>query len=130
MLWNKYGATLANSHNTSAAIEAYFNALNINPSYIRARYNLAIACINLGQHREAAEHLLSALSLQNAGDAARGLMVGSSAAGPQPDGGIGGMSQNVWETLKMAMYMLGRTDLAHRCETTRDLDAFRDEFDF
>ncbi|KAK3823748.1 MAG: hypothetical protein JOS17DRAFT_753272 [Linnemannia elongata] len=130
MLWNKYGATLANSHNTSAAIEAYFNALNINPSYIRARYNLAIACINLGQHREAAEHLLSALSLQNAGDAARGLMVGSSTAGPQPDGGIGGMSQNVWETLKMAMYMLGRSDLAQRCETTRDLDAFRDEFDF
>ncbi|CAO3563844.1 unnamed protein product [Mortierella alpina] len=130
MLWNKYGATLANSHNTSAAIEAYFNALNINPSYIRARYNLAIACINLGQHREAAEHLLSALSLQNAGDAARGLMVGASTAGPQPDGGIGGMSQNVWETLKMAMYMLGRTDLAQRCETTRDLDAFRGEFDF
>ncbi|KAG0083344.1 Peroxisomal membrane signal receptor PTS1, partial [Podila epicladia] len=130
MLWNKYGATLANSHNTTAAIEAYFNALNINPSYIRARYNLAIACINLGQHREAAEHLLSALSLQNAGDAARGLMVGASTAGAQPDGGIGGMSQNVWETLKMAMYMLGRSDLAHRCETTRDLDAFRDEFDF
>ncbi|KAF9583508.1 hypothetical protein BGW38_009302 [Lunasporangiospora selenospora] len=130
MLWNKYGATLANSHNTSAAIEAYFNALNINPSYIRARYNLSIACINLGQHREAAEHLLSALSLQNAGDAARGVMVGSSAIGRQPDGGVGGMSQNIWETLKMAMYMLGRTDLAHRCETTRDLDAFREEFDF
>ncbi|KAF9915224.1 hypothetical protein BX616_006630 [Lobosporangium transversale] len=131
MLWNKYGATLANSHNTSSAIEAYFNALNINPSYIRARYNLAIACINLGQHREAAEHLLSALSLQNAGDAARGLMVGAaSTAGSQSDGGIGGMSQNVWETLKMTMYMLGRADLAHRCETTRDLDAFRNEFDF
>ncbi|KAG0363882.1 hypothetical protein BGZ54_007973 [Gamsiella multidivaricata] len=35
-----------------------------------------------------------------------------------------------WETLKMAMYMLGRTDLAQHCETSRDLDAFRDEFDF
>ncbi|KAF9171775.1 hypothetical protein BGX21_009807 [Mortierella sp. AD011] len=130
MLWNKYGATLANSHNTTAAIEAYFNALNINPSYIRARYNLAIACINLGQHREAAEHLLSALALQNAGDAARGLMVGSTSKLPQSDGGVGGMSQNVWETLKMTMYMLGRSDLAQRCETSRDLDAFRDEFDF
>ncbi|KAF8937591.1 hypothetical protein EDD21DRAFT_316632 [Dissophora ornata] len=130
MLWNKYGATLANSHNTASAIEAYFNALNINPSYIRARYNLAIACINLGQHQEAAEHLLSALSLQNAGDAARGLMVGVSTAGAQPDGGIGGMSQNVWDTLKMTMYMLGRTDLAQRCETSRDLDAFRNDFDF
>ncbi|KAF9357357.1 Peroxisomal membrane signal receptor PTS1, partial [Mortierella sp. NVP85] len=130
MLWNKYGATLANSHNTASAIEAYFNALHINPSYIRARYNLAIACINLGQHREAAEHLLNALSLQNAGDAARGLMVGVSSAGPQPDGGVGGMSQNVWETLKLTMYMLGRNDLAQRCETTRDLDAFRNDFDF
>ncbi|KAF9106322.1 hypothetical protein BGX27_009211 [Mortierella sp. AM989] len=125
-----YGATLANSNNTAAAIEAYFNALNINPSYIRARYNLAIACINLGQHREAAEHLLSALALQSAGDAARGLMVGATSKAPQSDGGVGGMSQNVWETLKMTMYMLGRSDLAQRCETTRDLDAFRDEFDF
>ncbi|KAF8976593.1 hypothetical protein BGZ46_008129, partial [Entomortierella lignicola] len=130
MLWNKYGATLANSHNTAAAIEAYFNALNINPSYIRARYNLAIACINMGQHREAAEHLLSALALQSAGDAARGLIVGSTAREPQSDGGVGGMSQNVWETLKMTMYMLGRSDLAYRCETSRDLDAFRNDFDF
>ncbi|KAF9432009.1 hypothetical protein BGZ76_011410 [Entomortierella beljakovae] len=130
MLWNKYGATLANSHNTEAAIEAYFNALNINPSYIRARYNLAIACINMGQHREAAEHLLSALALQKAGDAARGLMVGSPSEVPHPDAGPGGMSQNVWETLKMTMYMLGRSDLAQRCETSRDLDAFRNDFDF
>ncbi|KAF9972379.1 hypothetical protein BGZ73_004528 [Actinomortierella ambigua] len=130
MLWNKYGATLANSHHTEQAIEAYFNALNINPSYIRARYNLAIACMDLGQHREAAEHLLSALSLQNAGDAARGLMVGASTAGQAPDGGVGGMSQNIWETLKMAMYMLDRPDLAQRCESSRDLDAFRGDFDF
>jgi peroxin-5 len=46
------------------ATEAYFNALQMNPSFLRARYNLAIASIHLGQYREAAEHLLGALAIQ------------------------------------------------------------------
>lgn len=50
-LWNKLGATLANSGESEKAMEAYFNALQINPSYIRARYNLAIACIQIGQYQ-------------------------------------------------------------------------------
>jgi peroxin-5 len=50
-LWNKLGATLANSGESEKAMEAYFNALQINSSYIRARYNLAIACMQMGQHK-------------------------------------------------------------------------------
>ncbi|ORZ20794.1 hypothetical protein BCR42DRAFT_409496, partial [Absidia repens] len=68
LLWNKLGATLANSKDTPGAIDAYFNALEINPSYVRARYNLAISCINMNQHKEAAEHLLTALALQQQDD--------------------------------------------------------------
>ena len=64
MLWNKLGATLANSSNASKALDAYRNALEINPSFIRARYNSAVACIQLGSYREAVGHLLSALSIQ------------------------------------------------------------------
>ncbi|KAJ3272955.1 Peroxisomal membrane signal receptor PTS1 [Terramyces sp. JEL0728] len=65
-LWNKLGATLANSGEAEKALDAYFHALEINPSYIRARYNLAIACIQFGQYREAAGYLLGALATQEA----------------------------------------------------------------
>ncbi|KAI8329549.1 hypothetical protein BC941DRAFT_442732 [Chlamydoabsidia padenii] len=116
LLWNKLGATLANSKDTAGAIDAYFNALEINPSYVRARYNLAISCINLNQHKEAAEHLLTALALQQQD-------------GHSNDSMSGGMSDNVWDSLRMVMYMMKREDLAVQCDQ-RNLDIFRSEFDF
>ncbi|KNE65261.1 hypothetical protein AMAG_10905 [Allomyces macrogynus ATCC 38327] len=112
LLWNKLGATLANSHEASRAMDAYFHALAINPSYIRARYNLAIACINLGQHSEAVHHLLEALSIQAAANNVTS----------------GFMSANVWETLKMATLLMNKSDWAALCDT-RDLGALRAAFD-
>lgn len=104
LLWNKLGATLANSRDTPGAIEAYFNALEINPSYVRARYNLAISCINLGQNQEAAEHLLTALMLQQSAEASVPAAVmlddrGNKISVPN------GMSDNVWDSLRMVMFM-------------------------
>ncbi|KAI9262031.1 hypothetical protein BY458DRAFT_439385 [Sporodiniella umbellata] len=125
LLWNKLGATLANSRNPTDAIDAYFNALEINPSYVRARYNLAISCINLGQHREAAEHLLNALALQRSSE-----QLGDQAIMVDDRGNrisvSGGMSDNVWSSLRMLMLT---DDLAQQCET-RNLDAFRRDFEF
>lgn len=104
LLWNKLGATLANSRDSSGAIEAYFNALEISPSYVRARYNLAISCINLGQHREAAEHLLTALALQQSNDGSNG--AGGSVMIDEQGNTVnvpGGMGDNVWSSLRMLM---------------------------
>ena len=103
MLWNKLGATLANSRNPEAAVDAYFNAVEINPSYVRARYNLAMSFMKLGQYRESAEHLLTALSLQQSN---KGLADGITRLGLDRNNSIsipGGTSDNIWRTLRMLM---------------------------
>lgn len=50
-LWNRLGATLANSERTAEAIEAYRHALQLFPAYVRARYNLGISCMHLNCYR-------------------------------------------------------------------------------
>ncbi|XP_037301137.1 peroxisomal targeting signal 1 receptor-like, partial [Manduca sexta] len=49
-LWNRLGATLANSDRSEEAVDAYHEALNLEPGFIRARYNVGITCMNLGAH--------------------------------------------------------------------------------
>lgn len=51
LLWNRLGATLANGGRSEEAVQAYYKALELSPGFIRARYNLAVSCINLGAHR-------------------------------------------------------------------------------
>jgi len=50
-LWNRLGATLANGGRCEEAIEAYHNALQLCPGFVRARYNLGITCIHLDTYR-------------------------------------------------------------------------------
>ena len=42
---------VANGGRSEEAIESYYKALELSPGFIRARYNLAVSCINLGAHR-------------------------------------------------------------------------------
>lgn len=91
---------MANSRDAPSAINAYFNALEINPAYVRARYNVAISCINLGQQQEAAEHLLTALALQQQNNSGASTIIddqGNTVNVP------GGMSDNIWGTLRVLM---------------------------
>ena len=46
VLWNRLGATLANSGKPELAIDAYYKALKLNPHFVRARYNLGIRCVS------------------------------------------------------------------------------------
>lgn len=56
LLWNRLGATLANGGNPEEAVDAYRRALELRPTFTRAIFNLGVACLNIGVHREAAEH--------------------------------------------------------------------------
>jgi peroxin-5 len=47
LLYNRVGATMANSGHAEEALQYYYRALELNPAYIRARFNLGISCINL-----------------------------------------------------------------------------------
>ncbi|XP_034466954.1 peroxisomal biogenesis factor 5 isoform X2 [Hippoglossus hippoglossus] len=123
LLWNKLGATLANGSRSEEAVAAYRRALELQPGFIRSRYNLGISCVNLGVHREAVEHFLEALSLQRqaASDGAR------AARGP---GGVAAatmMSDNIWSTLRMALSMMGESSL-YTAADRRDLDTLLAHF--
>ncbi|KAI9266401.1 hypothetical protein EDC94DRAFT_634124 [Helicostylum pulchrum] len=127
-LWNKVGATLANARDSLGAIEMYTNALEINPSYVRARYNLAIGYMNLGQHQEAAQHLLTSLAHQRAA----ALTAGQCSNSIENSFSIdipNGTNDNIWNSLRLLMYIMNFEDLATQCHH-RNLDAFRERFSF
>ena len=100
-LWNRLGATLANSDKSEQAVDAYHQALNLEPGFIRARYNVGITCMNLGAHRQAAEHFLVALNQQQK---AMSMFPDSSATDTS--------SSTIWTTLRMVCSFMGEHEVA------------------
>ncbi|XP_061675720.1 peroxisomal biogenesis factor 5 isoform X1 [Syngnathoides biaculeatus] len=123
LLWNKLGATLANGSRSEEAVAAYRRALELQPGFVRSRYNLGISCVNLGAHREAVEHFLEALSLQ------RHAAAGAEARARRGPGGTAAtvMSDNIWSTLRMALSMMGESSL-YSAADRRDLDTLLAHF--
>ena len=64
-------------------------------------------------YREAVEHFLTALNMQK------------QSRGPKDPQQV--MSDNIWSTLRMAVSMLGRTDLYQACDS-KDVDFLSKEF--
>lgn len=122
-MWNRLGATLANSGRSEEAISAYYHALDIKPSFVRGRYNLGVSCMNIGCYKEAAEHFLTALLMhQTPGDAK---YASSSSAVKHSN-----ESNNLWETLRRTFILMERPDLSEIAEAGADLERFRKDFDF
>ncbi|TIB66940.1 hypothetical protein E3P77_01937 [Wallemia ichthyophaga] len=96
LLWNRLGATLANGGNSESAIEAYEKALELRPTFTRAIHNLGVSCLNIGCYKEATEHLLGAIALQQATN----------------DNSIN-ESHSLWQTLRRALFAIDRHDLAN-----------------
>ncbi|KAG7098807.1 hypothetical protein E1B28_000712 [Marasmius oreades] len=115
LLWNRLGSSLSNGNKPEEALGAYKEALQLRPTYTRAIYNVGVACLNIGAHKEAAEHFLSALALQQATS--------------------GDTSEQVWFTLRRTLLAMERPDLAEQTKEKRSekavLELFRKEgFDF
>lgn len=104
LLWNKLGATLANSGQSEEALGCYFNALSIKPSYVRARSNLGISYMALKEYDKAARCFLGALSMH-------------------PN------ATHMWHNLQMVISLMGRDDLTLYC-INQELDKFREYFQF
>jgi peroxin-5 len=105
-LWNKLGATLANSGHSEEALGAYFRALELRPSYVRLRVNIGISYMALKQYNEAASYFLSALEVD-------------------PSAG------HVWSNLRMLFTNMQRQDLLEKATGANPRVAdFRDDFDF
>lgn len=120
VLWNRLGASLANSNRSEEAVNAYFKALEIKPTFVRARYNLGVSCINIGCYKEAAEHLLSGLSMHQV----EGVDENSHSTLNN------NQSSSLTETLKRAFIAMDRRDLLELVKPGMDLNQFRGEFNF
>ncbi|KAH9176753.1 hypothetical protein EDB89DRAFT_1939738 [Lactarius sanguifluus] len=116
LLYNRVGATLANGGRAEEALPYYYRALEINPAYIRARFNLGISCINLSRYEEAAQHILDALVLQES-DGLRGLEDNHDVT-----------SRALWDSLKTSCLQMQRVDLAAMCDN-QDLEGIRNQIE-
>jgi peroxin-5 len=101
LLWNRLGSSLSNGNKPEESLGAYREALMLRPTYTRAIYNVGVACLNIGAHKEAAEHLLSALSMQEA---------------------TGDKSKQLLQTLRRAFLAMDRKDLADLTNDNPPLD--------
>jgi peroxin-5 len=135
LLWNRLGATLANSGRSEEAIDAYSRALSNRPNFVRARYNLGVSCINIGCFTEAAQHLLGALAMHSViekegKERAREVM-GEHVSERDLDNMIQqNQSTNLYDTLRRVFGQMGRRDLADMVGPGLDVERFRGEFDF
>lgn len=106
-LWNKLGATQANSSRSDGskdAVVAYRRALELKPNYTRAWVNMGISYANRKMYDLAAKYYLKALSIHS-----------------HPN--------HIWSYLRLSLNCMERRDLAALCEE-KNVDAFRSEFKF
>lgn len=119
VLWNRLGATLANHGRPEDAVHAYKRALEIKPSFVRGRYNLAISLMRIGWFKESVESFFTCLKLlQTESDVDRNQDKNSS----------------IVDGLNNVFRMMNRPDLLDKLSAYRKgdltIDTFKQEFKF
>lgn len=135
LLWNRLGATLANSGKSEEAIAAYEKALTLRPNFVRARYNLGVSCINMSCFDEAAGHLLAALNMhkeveKEGREKARELLGGNVSDAQLDAMTTQNRSTNLYDTLRRVFTQMDRRDLADKVVPGVDPEIFRPVVDF
>lgn len=136
LLWNRLGATMANSGQSEEAIDAYSHALELRPNFVRARYNLAVSCLNIGCYKEAAGHLLGALDMHRVvaeeGREKAKELLGADANDEESIDRLllQNQSTNLYDTLRRTFGHMNRRDLMEQVGPDMNLDQFRGQFDF
>ncbi|KAK4700705.1 peroxin-5, partial [Phenoliferia sp. Uapishka_3] len=102
LLWNRLGVTRTNAGKAEEALPLFEEALDLYPGYIRCRVNLAIANVSLKRFPVAVEHLIVALTLQEA----------EYESESDDEAQSRRSTYQLWETLNSALHMMGRGDLA------------------
>jgi len=103
-LWNRLGATLANGGKHPEAVRAYNRAVDLNPGFVRAHFNLGISLNQMKQHRDAATTFLRVLDMQQSQSAK--LAAADGHGNPYRNG-----TSEVWDALRMTFDALDRRDL-------------------
>eukprot|EP00756_Hemistasia_phaeocysticola_P000398 Hpha_TRINITY_DN10274_c0_g1::TRINITY_DN10274_c0_g1_i1::g.35001::m.35001/K13342/PEX5, PXR1; peroxin-5 len=103
-LWNRLGATLANGGKHPEAVRAYNRAVDLNPGFVRAHFNLGISLNQMKQHKDAATTFLRALDMQQSTSAK--LAAADGHGNPYRNG-----TSEIWDALRMTFDALGRRDL-------------------
>lgn len=120
LLWNRLGASYANSNRPEQAIEAYSKALQLNPNFVRARYNLGVSFINMGMYNDAVDHLLTGLSMHEVeSPEGNGTFVSDTE-----------QSGSLIETLKRAFLAMNRRDLIDKVRPGMNVEKFKNDFNF
>ena len=101
-MWNKLGATQANSARSADAMAAYQRALDLKPNYVRAWCNMGIAFANQGKYADSVAYYVRALSLN-----------------PQ--------AESVWGYLRISLGCCGRIELMEAVDR-KDLELLQREF--
>lgn len=120
LLWNRLGASYANSNRPEQAIESYSRALQLNPNFVRARYNLGVSFINMGMYRDAVDQLLTGLSMHEV-------------ESPDGDGSFVSdtdQSGSLIETLKRALLAMDRRDIIDKVKPGMNVQQFRSAHSF
>lgn len=126
LMWNRLGASLANSNRPEEAVHAYCTALQLKPSFVRARYNLAVASLNLGCLNEAAGHLLTAMKMHEVEGLERlkqfpGTFDAVTSTGYHND--------NILSTLRRVVIAMDREDVLDLIIPGMDIQAFRQKLE-